>query len=121
MNTGTGAKPTANAEYVRASERFELEIKVDLESEHNFYTGLTQNISAGGLMFDSEAQTFLGERVHIRIEFDGENFQVEAVVKHTGRLLASDLPYASGVEFLQQNKDLNRLLDTMDKWADQFD
>ena len=44
----TGAKVAANQQNVRASERFDLEVKVDLESDHNFYTGLTQNISAGG-------------------------------------------------------------------------
>ena len=50
MDTGTGAKVAHNQQqHVRASERFDLEVKVDLESDHNFYTGLTQNISAGGL------------------------------------------------------------------------
>ena len=44
-----GAKVAENMQNVRAAERFDLEVKVDLESDHNFYTGLTQNISAGGL------------------------------------------------------------------------
>ena len=38
-----------NQQNVRAAERFDLEVKVDLESDHNFYTGLTQNISSGGV------------------------------------------------------------------------
>ena len=49
MNTGAGAKVAENQQNVRAAERFDLEVKVDLESDHNFYTGLTQNISSGGV------------------------------------------------------------------------
>ncbi len=57
MDTGTGAKVAQKQEqqHVRASERFDLEVKVDLESDHNFYTGLTQNISAGGLFIATSA------------------------------------------------------------------
>ena len=40
MDTGTGAKVAQNQQqHVRAAERFDLEVKVDLESDHNFYTG----------------------------------------------------------------------------------
>ena len=47
----TGAKVAENQQNVRASERFDLEVKVDLESDHNFYTG-------------SHAEHQLGRRVH---------------------------------------------------------
>jgi len=51
MNSGAGVKMPANAQpaqqHQRNAERHELEVVVDLVSDTNFYTGLTQNISTG--------------------------------------------------------------------------
>src|SRR5258708_4019117 len=85
------------------------------------YGIIIKNISSGGMLFDSEQETIFGETLSLRIELAGATFEVEGVVRHTGRLLASELPYASGVEFIKANKDLNKLLDTMYLWSDQFD
>ncbi len=82
---------------------------------------IIKNMSSGGMLFDSEQETLFGDTLNIRIELGGETFEVEGLVKHTGRLLASELPFATGVEFTKPNKDLNKMLDTMDIWADQFD
>jgi Tfp pilus assembly protein PilZ len=56
---------------VRASERYDLEIKVDLESEHNFYTGLTQNISAGGLFIATHHLRRIGDRIALKFQLPG--------------------------------------------------
>src|SRR5262249_38011933 len=88
---------------------------------NEIYPITVKNISPGGVMFDSGVETVFGETLSLRIELGGSKFEVEGVVRHTGRLLASELPFASGVEFIKQNKDLNKLLDSMDQWADQFD
>ena len=50
-----GAKLAEHQPNVRAAERFDLEVTVDLESDHNFYTGLTQNISSGGVFIATQA------------------------------------------------------------------
>ena len=74
MSMGTGAKSAApppvpntpsQQQYVRAAERFDLEVKVDLESDHNFYTGLTQNISAGGLFIATHVLRKIGDRISL--------------------------------------------------------
>jgi uncharacterized protein (TIGR02266 family) len=71
MNTGAGAKPQAGQQNVRASERFDLEVKVDLESDHNFYTGLTQNISAGGLFIATHQLRKIGDRINMKFLLPG--------------------------------------------------
>ena len=71
MNTGTGAKPSSAQQNVRASERFDLEVKVDLESDHNFYTGLTQNISAGGLFIATHQLRKIGDRITMNFSLPG--------------------------------------------------
>jgi len=62
----TGAKTAANQQNVRSSERFDLEVKVDLESDHNFYTGLTQNISAGGVFIATNHIRRIGDRITLK-------------------------------------------------------
>ena len=73
MDTGTGAKVAQNQQHVRAAERFDLEVKVDLESDHNFYTGLTQNISSGGLFIATSAIRKIGDRITLKFSLPGTN------------------------------------------------
>ena len=83
MNQGPGAKVADSHANVRASERFDLEIKVDLESDHNFYTGLTQNISAGGLFIATHALRKIGDRITLKFTLPGhaESVTVETEVR----------------------------------------
>jgi len=73
MDTGTGAKVAQNQQHVRAAERFDLEVKVDLESDHNFYTGLTQNISSGGVFIATNAIRKIGDRITLKFSLPGTN------------------------------------------------
>jgi uncharacterized protein (TIGR02266 family) len=69
---GTGAKvQDQQQQNLRASERFDLEVKVDLESDHNFYTGLTQNISAGGLFIATHHIRKIGDRITLKFALPG--------------------------------------------------
>ena len=83
MDTGTGAKVVQNQQHVRAAERFDLEVKVDLESDHNFYTGLTQNISSGGLFIATNALRKIGDRITLKFSLPGtqESVSVETEVR----------------------------------------
>jgi uncharacterized protein (TIGR02266 family) len=83
MTTGAGAKPSSAQHNVRAAERFDLEVKVDLESDHNFYTGLTQNISAGGLFIATHVLRKIGDRITLNFVLPGAEkpVQVETEVR----------------------------------------
>jgi uncharacterized protein (TIGR02266 family) len=71
MNTRAGAKVQDNQANARASERYDLEVKVDLESDHNFYTGLTQNISAGGLFIATHHLRRIGDHITLKFQIPG--------------------------------------------------
>ena len=73
----TGAKMAANQQNVRSSERFDLEVKVDLESDHNFYTGLTQNISAGGVFIATHHIRRIGDRITLKFTLPGSTKTVD--------------------------------------------
>ena len=83
MKTGTGANVQNDHQNLRASERFDLEVKVDLESDSNFYTGLTQNISAGGLFIATHALKKIGDRITLKFTLPGnaESVTVETEVR----------------------------------------
>jgi len=83
METGTGAKVAQNQQHVRAAERFDLEVNVDLESDHNFYTGLTQNISSGGVFIATNALRKIGDRITLKFSLPGtgETLAVETEVR----------------------------------------
>ena len=94
MNTGPGAKVADPHANVRAAERYDLEIKVDLESEHNFYTGLTQNISAGGLFIATHHLRKIGDRITLKFQLPGSEKAVEVETE---------------VRWLRENSALNRV------------
>lgn len=95
MDTGTGAKVAQNQQqHVRASERFDLEVNVDLESDHNFYTGLTQNISAGGLFIATNAIRRIGDRITLKFSLPGS---------------AEPLAVETEVRWIRENSALNRV------------
>ena len=68
-----GAKVAENQQNVRAAERFDLEVKVDLESDHNFYTGLTQNISSGGVFIATHHLRRIGDRITLKFTLPGSD------------------------------------------------
>src|SRR5436190_17016844 len=105
MNTRTGAKPHDSHQNVRASERFDLEVKVDLESEHNFYTGLTQNISAGGLFIATHHLRRIGDRITLKFLLPGSDkaLAVETEVRwirENTALMRADGGTGMGVRFI---------------------
>lgn len=49
----------------RRERRFGLKVFVGLESEHNFYTGLSRNISSGGLFIATHRPLDMGAEVEL--------------------------------------------------------
>jgi uncharacterized protein (TIGR02266 family) len=56
---------------LRASERAPLEVKVDFELQDMTYTGVTRNISAGGVFVATEDLPPVGERINLSFSLPG--------------------------------------------------
>jgi uncharacterized protein (TIGR02266 family) len=56
----------------RHSRRFPFEINVDIVSEHNFYAGLSLNISEGGLFIATHVEYPVGTKLEIRLLLPGD-------------------------------------------------
>ena len=63
----------------RTYPRFELEVEVTQTSEHNFFTGFTENISEGGVFIATQHPLPLGTRFHFRLTLPDEPTPIQAV------------------------------------------
>jgi uncharacterized protein (TIGR02266 family) len=64
----------------RLHPRIPLEVEVELESEHNFYTGLSQDLSEGGLFVATLDPPPIGEEVGFQLMLDGNSYLFYGVV-----------------------------------------
>jgi len=87
----------------RTHERFPVEIEVTLQSEHNFFTGFTENISEGGLFIATHQVAEIGARFEVSFTLEGfsEPIEVQCEVRWI-RPYHEDLdgPPGMGVRFL---------------------
>ena len=87
----------------RQNSRIELGVEVSLESEHNFYTGFTENISTGGLFIATREMLPIGTRIQMSFSLAG-GAEISANVEvrwHRLEQMGSDgLSPGIGVRFL---------------------
>jgi uncharacterized protein (TIGR02266 family) len=115
MNT-PGAKVAENIQNVRAAERFDLEVKVDLESDHNFYTGLTQNISSGGLFIATHHIRKIGERITLNFTLPGNPKPVVVEtevrwIRENSALMRAHGEQGMGVRFINLSPEAQQAID----------
>lgn len=65
----------------RQQPRFAVAVQVTMDSEHNFYTGLTQDLSNGGLFVATHNIRSIGERVHLRFTLPTSPATIDAVTE----------------------------------------
>jgi uncharacterized protein (TIGR02266 family) len=64
----------------RRTERLETEVEIDVESDHNFYTGFSSNLSDGGIFVATYRTHAVGDRLRVRVRLPGTD-AVEAKVE----------------------------------------
>ena len=87
----------------RASNRLDIELAVDIESEHNFFAGFSANIAEGGIFVATHQARDVGSLLNISFTLPGDPAPIaaSAVVRwvkqyHEG----SDGSPGLGLEFL---------------------
>jgi len=88
----------------REHERYSVDLRVSVLSEHNFYAGLAENISAGGLFIATHQLQKVGSRIELslRMPESEEVFPIAGEVRWV-RLFNehSDTPPGLGVRFTE--------------------
>ena len=108
---GNGAGHPANK---RTAPRVDAEFEVGSESENNFYQGLSENLSSGGLFFETYAVHQVGEQMRVRFTLPGslEPLECEVVVRWIRELSpTSDTSPGVGVEFVALAADARRAIE----------
>ena len=105
MDSRAGAQIQVQPTQQRQAERHDLEISVDLDSDTNFYTGLTQNISTGGVFIATHQIKKVGERVQLKFNLPGAPRPVQCMtevrwIRENSSLHRTDSPPGMGVRFI---------------------
>ncbi len=88
----------------RGTPRTAIYAKVDLASDHNFWSGLTMNMSEGGLFVATHHEVPVGTvlLLNMLLPFDGEAIVTPAVVRWTRAFGGGeDSPPGLGLQFVE--------------------
>ncbi len=89
-------------EEARRYPRIPLEVQVALESDHNFYTGISKDLSEGGIFVATVDPPTVGTEVGFQLLLSGESFLIYGVVVWIRSVSASsnDAPAGCGIRWL---------------------
>ena len=91
------------SEQQRIHPRVEIQVEVTMESDHNFFTGLSSNVSEGGLFVATNAVPPIGTRLVVRFALEGQPEHIDAVgeVCWVRDARSADFPAGFGLRFLK--------------------
>ncbi|MCA9494540.1 MAG: TIGR02266 family protein [Myxococcales bacterium] len=99
----------------RRAERHQAVIEVSVTSGHNFWTGLTQNISSGGLFLACENVQPIGTQLEFAFVLEPDPFihQLRGIVRWVRPVeMASDgLPAGMGIQFRDLTDELKTAIE----------
>ena len=85
----------------REHNRVALSVEVTLESDHNFYAGITNNISEGGIFVGTLNPPAVGTAVALELTVEAATFSLTGVVcwVRDRHLATDDAPEGCGIRF----------------------
>ncbi len=98
----------------RTSQRVEMAAEVTIDSDHNFYYGLSENISEGGLFVNTYQTIELGSELELLFTLPGHQgplkvrARVQWVREHSP--LNQELPAGMGLQFINPAPELLELV-----------
>jgi uncharacterized protein (TIGR02266 family) len=93
--------PPSDAAARREHSRFSVDLDVTVDSDHNFYAGFAENLSAGGVFIATHKLKPVGSKIELSINLpDGAELRAEGEVRWI-RVFneQSDTPPGMGVRF----------------------
>jgi uncharacterized protein (TIGR02266 family) len=87
----------------RTVPRANVQVSIDIASEHNFWTGLTMNVSEGGVFVATHRSVPPGTRLTVEMELPGDDDPLMAIAEvrwtraYTGN---PDAPPGIGLQFI---------------------
>lgn len=100
--TEAGRDPRPNVRILRDHDRLEIHVDLTAEADHQFFTGFTQNISAGGLFIATNDHLPIGATFRLAFVLPGADhlFDLECEVRWARQTdMGPGLPAGMGVRF----------------------
>lgn len=97
--------PASDGSHRREHSRFSVDLDVTVGSDHNFYAGFAENLSAGGVFIATHKLKPVGSKIELSITLpDGAKIQALGEVRWI-RVFneTSDTPPGMGVKFIEVN------------------
>ena len=99
------AAPADSAESLRQHQRVALELEVSMSSENNFYAGITDNISEGGIFVATYTPPARGTEVEMTLNLPGSApFTLKGIVRWIRDVdqaaLGDDTPAGCGIQWI---------------------
>jgi uncharacterized protein (TIGR02266 family) len=93
--------PMSDAAHRREHSRFSVDLDVTVGSDHNFYAGFAENLSAGGVFIATHKLKPVGSKIELCINMpDGAQIRVDGQVRWIRVFNEhSDTPPGMGVKF----------------------
>lgn len=114
-------QPVAPGEQ-RAHERVAIEVEVNLSSEHNFYSGITSDLSEGGVFVATHVTAKIGEQLSMDLRLPGsaQTYRIEGIVRWVRdlRVESEGSPPGFGMQFVGLSPDA---LDAIHRFVAQRD
>ena len=110
-NTGDAAEQGR----IHARRDFEAEIALSLESDHNFYTGFTENISSGGIFIATRDLKAIGTIMEISFSVPGHEAKITTRAEVRWQRLEQshvDSMPGIGLRFLDLNDEAAQAINT---------
>ncbi len=95
--------PASEGSHRREHSRFSVDLEVTVGSDHNFYAGFAENLSAGGVFIATHNLKPVGSKIELSITLpSGAKVQAQGEVRWI-RVFneTSDTPPGMGVKFLE--------------------
>jgi uncharacterized protein (TIGR02266 family) len=108
------AAPDSASDRRRVHPRCSVDLDVSLGSEHNFYAGLAENLSAGGVFVATHMLKPVGEIIEVTVHFSDS----DRVVKATGEVRwvreyneSNDVPPGMGIRWTNLSEEDSGLVE----------
>jgi len=102
----------------RMAHELDVKFEVSVDGPHNFFAGLTQDISKGGVFIATHQVYPIGTKMRLAFEIEGEHIEVEAVVRWVRspeNVFSEDIQPGMGLQFIDPDE---KLISAFDKFLE---
>jgi len=107
--------------HARHGHEVEVNFEVSIDGPHNFFSGFTEDISNGGVFLVTSQIYPVGMKMNLSFRIEGEDVDVEAVVRWTRTpesIYSEDISPGMGLQFIDPPQKVVKIFESFIKKKD---